>query len=118
MKTIIFDFGNVIGFFSHRRASERLAEHSNLSVDEIHAIRWDGPLEDDYEAGRISTADFLRQIRDQCRLHCSQELLIALYSDIFHAPNPDVIGLLPRLKPRYRLLLGSNTNDLHAQQFI
>src|SRR5439155_9754485 len=32
-------------------------------------------------------------------------------------PNHEVIALLPRLKPHYRLLLGSNTNALHSQQF-
>jgi putative hydrolase of the HAD superfamily len=38
------------------------------------------------------------------------------WADIFW-PNHDVIALLPLLKPRYRLLLGSNTNELHTQQF-
>ena len=40
----------------------------------------------------------------------------AAVADIFR-PNPDVCALLPVLKPHYRLLLGSNTNELHAVQF-
>ena len=28
IKTVVFDFGNVIGFFDHRIASNRLAEHT------------------------------------------------------------------------------------------
>ena len=118
MKSIIFDFGNVIGFFDHRRASTRLAEHSDLPADLLHAVLWGGQLEDDYEAGRISTAEFLRRLREQGRICCPDETLSSLYSDIFYAPNPDVVALLPRLKARYRLLLASNTNDLHAKQFI
>lgn len=118
MKTIIFDFGNVIGYFDHRLASQRLAEHAGVPVSEVHSILWGGSLEDDYEAGRLSTAEFLGRVRETCRIRCGEEELIALYSDIFYAPNPDVVALLPQLKRRYRLLLASNTNDLHAQQFI
>src|SRR5260370_37185383 len=32
-------------------------------------------------------------------------------------PNRDVCELIPRLKTRYRLLLGSNTNELHTPRF-
>src|SRR5262249_55164163 len=31
--------------------------------------------------------------------------------------NRELIALLPLLKSRYRLLLGSNTNELHTRQF-
>src|SRR5262249_16181099 len=52
-----------------------------------------------------------------CGLRCSDEAAAAAYADIFR-PNESVCELLPRLKGRYRLLLGSNTNDLHARQFL
>jgi putative hydrolase of the HAD superfamily len=117
VKTLVFDFGNVIGFFDHWIVSKRLAPHAGISVDAIHANLWDSQLEDDYEAGRISTADFLHKVRDVCELRCSIEELAAAYEDIFW-PNPDVIALLPHLKPRYRLLLASNTNELHARKFL
>jgi glucose-1-phosphatase len=117
VKTLVFDFGNVIGFFDHWIVTNRLAPHAGIPADAIHAHLWDSQLEDDYEAGRISTADFLQKVRDVCQLRCSIEELAAAYEDIFW-PNPDVIALLPRLKPRYRLLLASNTNELHARKFL
>src|SRR5438067_1671843 len=113
MQTIVFDFGNVIGFFEHRLVTNRLVPYAGISADAIHALLWDSPLEDDYEAGRISTNEFLRRVREVCRLRCSEAELVAAYEDIFW-PNPEVIALLPRFKPRYRLLLASNTNELHA----
>jgi putative hydrolase of the HAD superfamily len=118
IKTIVFDFGNVIGLFSHRLASERLAAYSDLSVDAVHAILWDSPLEDDYEAGRVTTDEFLRRVRAECHLTCPDDILRALYTDIFYASNPELIALLPHLKPRYRLLLASNTNEIHARRFL
>jgi putative hydrolase of the HAD superfamily len=33
-------------------------------------------------------------------------------------PNPAVCALVPLLKPRHKLLLLSNTNDLHARRFL
>jgi putative hydrolase of the HAD superfamily len=75
-----------------------------------------GSLEDDYESGQISTSEFLRRVRETCRLTCPDEIIAAAWADIFW-PNEEVCALLPRLKPRYRLLLGSNTNELHARQF-
>jgi putative hydrolase of the HAD superfamily len=117
MKTIVFDFGNVIGFFDHRLVTNRLVPYAGISADGVHALLWDSQLEDDYEAGRISTREFLRRVQEAARLCCSQEELIAAYEDIFW-PNPEVIDLLPRFKPRYRLLLASNTNELHARKFL
>jgi putative hydrolase of the HAD superfamily len=116
IKTVVFDFGNVIGYFDHQLTLKRLTAHSDLSADALlAAFNW-SQLEDNYESGRLSTAEFLQRLRTIGQLRCADELLAEAWSDIFW-PNPEVCALLPVLKPRYRLLLGSNTNDLHARQF-
>jgi putative hydrolase of the HAD superfamily len=116
MKAIIFDFGNVVGFFDFRRALERLAPHTDLTLEQVRALLVGSKLEDDYESGRLTSDEFLYQLASLCRFRCDRTLLAEAFADIFW-PNPDVTTLLPRLKGRYRLLLGSNTNDLHARQF-
>lgn len=116
IKTLIFDFGNVVGFFDHYRALNRLAAHSRLSAQQMFAALIGGRLEDDCEAGRLSSAQFVRHVRDTCELSCSEEETAAALADIFW-PNREVCELLPRLKPRHRLLLASNTNELHARHF-
>jgi FMN phosphatase YigB (HAD superfamily) len=117
IRTIIFDFGNVIGFFDHRLAVVRLARHSPLAADAIHGILFGGSLEDDYEAGRIDTGTFLQRLRDACQLRCTDEELTRAYSDIFW-PNLEVCELLPVLARRYRLVLASNTTPLHTAHFL
>jgi putative hydrolase of the HAD superfamily len=116
IKTIVFDFGKVVGFFDHRLTSNRLAAHSPLSADLIHSHLFHGTLNQRYEAGQLSTPEFLSQVQALCQLSCTTEALALAWADIFW-PNEDVIALLPRLKPHYRLLLGSNTNELHTKQF-
>jgi putative hydrolase of the HAD superfamily len=117
MKAIIFDFGNVVGLFDHRIASRRLAAFSSLPAEAVHAHLFGTPLEEEYESGRITSAEFLRRIVEVCGLRCSTEIAASAYADIFR-PNREVCALLPRLKSRYRLLLASNTNDLHARRFL
>lgn len=116
MKTIIFDFGNVLGFFDHGLTLSRLAAHTDMSAEQMTEAIYRGELEDDFEAGRIGAAEFLRQVRQLCRLRCKEDVLAEAWRDIFR-PNHDVCELIPKLKARYRLLLGSNTNELHAGQF-
>jgi FMN phosphatase YigB (HAD superfamily) len=116
IKAIVFDFGKVVGLFDHRVTTNRLLSYASLSADELHGRLFDTALEDDYESGRLTTEQFLRAIRESCRLSCSEAFLAAAWADIF-LPNPDVCALVPKLKPYYRLLLASNTNELHSQQF-
>jgi FMN phosphatase YigB (HAD superfamily) len=116
MKTIVFDFGNVVGFFDVVSSLKRMAPHSTLSVEEMRAAISASNIVDDYESGRMSTAEFLACARDLLQLSCDEQLMIDAYSDIFR-PNTEVCQLIPTLKPRYQLLLGSNTNELHAAQF-
>jgi putative hydrolase of the HAD superfamily len=117
IKTIVFDFGNVIGFFDYGITTDRLARHSRLSSDDIRRFIYGGELEDDYESGRIPSADFLRRVREGCGLTCPDDALALAFADMFW-PNEAVCALVPRLKPRYRLLMGSNTNELHSRHFL
>jgi putative hydrolase of the HAD superfamily len=117
IKTIVFDFGNVIGFFDYGLSVERLARHSHLAAEDIRRFIYGGELEDAYESGRITSAEFVCRIREGCGLTCSDDVLMPAFADMFW-PNEPVCALVPRLKPTYRLLLGSNTNDLHSRHFL
>jgi glucose-1-phosphatase len=117
IRTIIFDFGKVVAFFDHRLASRRLAAFTTKPEPSIFQFLYGGQLEDDYDSGRITTAEFLDVVRRGCELVCSDQQLIAAYSDIFW-PNRAVCELIPQLAGGYRLLLLSNTNELHARQFL
>jgi putative hydrolase of the HAD superfamily len=114
--TIVFDFGNVIGFFDHRRAARKLAAHSGVPEQAFIPLLYNPELEEAYESGRMSSAEFLQRVRQATGVDCSDELLGSAYSDIFW-PNDAVCSLVPRLRTGYRLLLGSNTTELHAQRF-
>jgi putative hydrolase of the HAD superfamily len=116
MKTVFIDFGNVIAFFDHRRAVARLVEYTDLPAAELLLALYGGVIEDDYEHGRISTAEYFRLAQRDGRLTCTQDQFEAAFVDIF-TRNEEVCDLIPRLKPKYRLVLASNTNDAHYRKY-
>ena len=114
--TVVFDFGNVLGFFSHRKSAEQVAAYTQMSAEAVQAYLYGGRLEEDYESGTISTAEYTEMARETCRLTCTDEQFAIAYNDMFW-PNDEVCALVPRLREKYRLVLLSNTNDLHYRQF-
>ncbi len=117
MKTIIFDLGNVVCFFDHGRTFEKLARFTDKTPEEMYAAVYAGPLEDKFERGQMPVTTFLREVRQAWQVRCDVEFLSHAMSDIFWA-NPEVCELIPKLKGRYRLVLGSNTNAVHARKFM
>src|SRR5438874_2199991 len=110
IRTIFFDFGNVVAFFDHDRALREFARFTDMDPTELGLTLYGGTLEDDYECGKLTTAEYVREALLNCRLTCTPEQFLSFYDKIFWA-NPEVCELIPRLKPRYRVVLASNTND-------
>ena len=117
MKTVIFDFGNVVAFFDHWKTLRRLVPYTDMPGQTMYDTVYVGQLEDDFESGRITERRFLEHFIEQCRLTCECEFLAAACADIFE-PNPEVCDLIERLHGRVRLVLGSNTNPVHASHFV
>jgi putative hydrolase of the HAD superfamily len=117
VSTVVFDFGNVLGFFSHHKAAVQLAAYSDAAPAVIQAHLFGGELEDDFESGRMSAHAFRGLLREAFGLRCDDREFDAAFADMF-SPNFDVCPIPALLKPRCRLLLLSNTNELHAQQFL
>ena len=116
IQAIVFDFGNVLGFFDYDLTVRNLAPHSSLPPEVIRREIYGGELEDAYERGRLTSEEFLARLRQVCRLRCSDEELVAGYVDMFWR-NEEVCRLIPRLARAYRLVLGSNTTELHSRHF-
>src|SRR5262245_42920116 len=116
IKTIIFDFGNVIGFFDYRRTTGRLAKETGLPPEVWHRFLYDDVLGEAYESGQIDSGEFLRRVQGACGVPIAEPLLAEAFADIF-SPNADICNLVPQLTDRYRLLVGSNTCELHARHF-
>lgn len=117
-KTLIFDLGNVVAFFDHRRACRQLAQLAKEPVteDSVYQAVFASSLELDFDCGRITASVFVERLRAVLGLAGQEETVSAAWADIFCA-NDDVQSLLPHLKRSgSRLVLASNTNELHFEQ--
>jgi putative hydrolase of the HAD superfamily len=117
---LIFDFGNVVAHFDYGRACARYGPRLGMSgVAFLRHVQANGfpALLRQYESGRLAAEAFSRAFRDTTGLDITHDEFAAAWSDIFWLNEP-VAGLIAELKGRgYPLVLGSNTNDLHAAQF-
>jgi glucose-1-phosphatase len=116
IRTIFFDFGNVLGFFDHLRAMRPLAMHSPRDPVTLEKIIYGGPEEDAYERGKLTTAAFTDFAMRAGQFTTTREAFLFHFADIF-TPNPDVCELIPALTKRYRLVLASNTNEAHYAKY-
>lgn len=118
IRTLVFDFGNVVGFFCHRKAARQLAAFARKPVapEKIIQFLFYTELEPRFEVGELSATQVLEMLRLEFDLGGSDEELAHAFADIF-APNDPVCRLIPELRGRYRLALLSNTNDLHYRLF-
>jgi glucose-1-phosphatase len=113
LKTLIFDLGKVIVPFDFERGYQRMAELTGLTAVEVRARVAATNSVVPYERGDLSTAEFVRTIGEALQHPFEVAHFQEIWSAIF---LPDTLlpeALFAALKTRYRLVLLSNTNDLH-----
>jgi putative hydrolase of the HAD superfamily len=117
---LIFDFGNVVSFFDYGKACERLGARQGISGLVFRQRLMDGGfpgLLAQFESGQLGPEEFARATTAISGVVLPYPEFVLAWQDIFWLNEP-VARLIEVLKSRgYTLLLGSNTNVLHAAQF-
>jgi putative hydrolase of the HAD superfamily len=109
---IIFDLGKVILDFDHRSITRRLSRISRVPESRIRDVIFGSDLESMYDRGGISTRAFYTRVVQSLDLAIPFEEFRRIWTRIF-SPNEAVCSLIHSLKHRYRLILLSNTNEMH-----
>ena len=117
---LIFDFGNVVSFFDYLRACDRFGRRLGISgADFLQGLqeRGFGELLVRFESGDMTGEEFATRVGELAGLQIDYDEFVKGWEDIFRLNEP-VASLIEHLKGRgYSLLLGSNTNILHATFF-
>jgi FMN phosphatase YigB (HAD superfamily) len=114
---IIFDLGKVILDFDHRTITRRLGERSSVPEDRVQRLIFGGELEGMYDRGEIGSEDFHRRVVASLGADIPFEEFRAIWTQIF-VLNQEVCQVIRRLKERHRLLLLSNTNEMHFEHAL
>ena len=113
IKTIIFDLGNVIVSFDHRKTSKRLADAFKHADEVIYEKTVASELVREYNLGKISTDEFIAAINREFGGQVGYEDFYAAWNCTF-LPEPIVSeGLIEALSEKYKLLILSDTNEMH-----
>ncbi|APW60321.1 HAD family hydrolase [Paludisphaera borealis] len=120
LPVLMFDFGNVIGFFDYMLIFGRFGARLGLSADEFRTLveaKGMSRLLAEFERGALAPEEFSRRIQAEVGLNIPFEEFAADWEDIFEL-NTSVGELVADLKRQgYTLVLGSNTNGIHAPFF-
>jgi glucose-1-phosphatase len=114
---IIFDLGGVILNIDYQKPVEAFKNLGIEDFSEHFAQHGQTSLLDDYETGRISSAQFLDALKKITQAGTTEAQLIDAWNSILLDLPEERLHLLEEAAASHRIFLLSNTNDLHIQQF-
>ena len=111
-EVLAFDLGNVLIRVDHLRLCRRLAGLARLDPDQIYTDIFVSGREPDYDAGRLTTAEFYHWLLKRFGVDLPFPRFRDWWCDLFDSME-GMEELVALLHQRYPLLLISNTNPLH-----
>lgn len=112
---IVFDLGNVLIPFDYTIMTKKLdLLEEGLGNKFMDFYKSNYHIHRSLEAGKLDNQAFIDLMLTACNGKLDSLTFCKYYSEIF-SENSDVTALLPLLKQKYRLLLLSNTNEIHRQ---
>lgn len=113
IKTIFFDLGNVLIFFSREKMFKQIAACTGLQPAALQELFFKQGWLEEYETGKISTLDMFQLIQTVSPKSFEPEELFDAASNIFTL-NQEICPLVENLKAHgIRLVLLSNTSECH-----
>ena len=120
LPALIFDFGNVVAFFDYLKACDRLGARLGLGGADVKKRLLERGFSQALarlESGQMTPADFAEHVMAGLEAPLAFDEFVRDWEDIFWLNEP-VSRLIGSLKTRgYTLILGSNTNLMHALHF-
>jgi putative hydrolase of the HAD superfamily len=117
VSTLLFDLGGVILNIEYSRTIEAFEKIGGDDFQLRYSQATQSSLFDDFEIGAINENEFRNGIRALLNVNVSdQEIDFAWNAMLLDLPIGRV-DLLKNLRSKYRLILFSNTNEIHFQRF-
>lgn len=118
IKTVIFDLGNVIVPFEFKRGYAQMATRCRFHAAEIPKRIRSSDVVTRFESGQIDAHSFVQELSALLELDISYDGFCEIWMSIF-LPEPLIPeSLLQQLGQKHRLLLLSNTNEIHFTMLL
>ena len=116
IETIIFDLGGVIIDLDSKSVIDQFRRYSNKTARDIMRLISKSQDLIDYEIGKMSDSDFVKQSISYCIPNCLK-LPLRLFGILLGNIKREKLHLMLALKDRFNLLILSNTNAIHQKSF-
>jgi len=113
IKTILCDLGNVIVFFDHKRIVKNLAKFSDKNENYIHNFFHNSKARKDFYKGKITAAKLFMNFKNNLNLKINFDEFKKIWCSCFTNLNKDMEILLYKLKKHYKLIVLSDTDEIH-----
>lgn len=113
IKTILCDLGNVVVPVNHRKIAEGLAKFSNKDENYIYNFFLNSKTRKKFDIGKISTKQIFMDFKNNLNLKLNFEQFKKIWCSCFVGLNKDMEKLLYKLRKNYKLVLLSNTDEIH-----
>jgi putative hydrolase of the HAD superfamily len=118
IKATIFDLGNVLIPFDFARMHDAIRSMCPLTSAEIGAYFAATDLPIRFETGAVTAAQFFAEVSSSLHLRATASEFNEAFCSIFR-PEPLIpLELIRGLRGRYRLVLLSNTNQIHYEMLV
>ncbi|OGT35486.1 MAG: hypothetical protein A3F11_04995 [Gammaproteobacteria bacterium RIFCSPHIGHO2_12_FULL_37_14] len=118
IKNIIFDLGGVILNIDFGRMYAAFQQLGTIHFDTLYSQSKQSGLFDDFEIGKIDPITFRNRLRTQLKLDVGDKEFDDAWNAILLDLPKNRLDFIANLKKNYNILLFSNTNEIHLQEFF
>lgn len=117
IKNIIFDLGGVIINIDYKKTLNAFAQLGANNIEEIYSQSKQDPLFNDYETGKISSAQFRKQLKIKLDIIASDKEFDTAWNAMLLDLPGERIRYIKQLSEQhgYNVFLFSNTNEIHLK---
>jgi epoxide hydrolase-like predicted phosphatase len=116
-KAIIFDLGGVVINVTMDKIFDYWAKETGYNANYIKQIFESEDIFHRFERGEISPTDYKENISRNFGLEINEDKFYNVWNDIFHDLDPRIEDLLDNLKSKFRLVVLTNTNEIHGNKW-
>ena len=116
-KAIIFDLGGVVINVKMDKIFDYWAKETGYNANYVKQIFESKDIFDRFERGEISPANYKESISCKLGLEMSEDKFYNVWNDVFNDLDPRIADLLYNLKSKLRLVVLTNTNEIHGDRW-
>ncbi|MBU0953507.1 MAG: HAD family phosphatase [Nanoarchaeota archaeon] len=114
IKALVFDWGNVLEFFDAEGMWTALAEQYQLDRDRFAYFEL-SLREKKFDGGLISIDEYFERLNKEFGISIDQKKYVKTYFSHLK-PNTELLGIIKKLKPRYKMIILSNNNPFFFER--